>query len=80
MQSPFEFKKFGESGVEISEIFSKLGERVDDICVINSMYTDLPFHEPSLLMLNCVSTLARWRKNAIANLWTTNFASHAAKH
>ncbi len=53
MQSPFEFKKFGESGVEISEIFSKLGERVDDICVINSMHTDLPFHEPSLLMLNC---------------------------
>ena len=53
MRSPFEFKKRGESGIEVSEIFTQLGGCVDDICVIKSMYTDMPFHEPSLFMLNC---------------------------
>ena len=53
MRSPFEFKKRGQSGIEVSELFSHLGDCIDDICVINSMYTDMPFHEPSLFMLNC---------------------------
>ena len=52
MRSPFEFKKRGESGIEVSEIFTQLGGCIDDICVIKSMYTDMPFHEPSLFMLN----------------------------
>jgi hypothetical protein len=52
LKSPFEFKHYGESGIEVSEIFSKLGSRIDDCCVIRSMYTDRPNHEPSLLLLN----------------------------
>jgi hypothetical protein len=52
LRSPFEFKKHGESGIEISEIFPKLGGRIDDCCVIRSMYTDRPNHEPSLLLMN----------------------------
>ena len=52
MCSPFEFKRRGESGIPISEIFSHLGGCIDDICVIKSMYTDMPFHEPSLFMFN----------------------------
>ena len=53
MRSPFEFRKRGESGIEVSEIFTHLGDCIDNICVIKSMYTDMPFHEPSLFMLNC---------------------------
>ncbi len=53
MRSPFEFKKRGESGIPVSEIFTHLGGCIDDICVIKSMYTDMPFHEPSLFMFNC---------------------------
>lgn len=53
LKSPFEFKRCGQSGVEVSEIFAKLGECIDDICVIRSMYTERPNHEPSLFMLNC---------------------------
>jgi hypothetical protein len=53
LKSPFEFKKYGESGIEISEIFSKMGAHADDLCVIRSMNTDRPNHEPSLLMMNC---------------------------
>ena len=51
--SPFSFKKYGESGIEVSEIFPKLGSCIDDVCVIRSMYTDIPNHEPSLFMMNC---------------------------
>ncbi len=51
--SPFSFKKYGQSGLPISEIFSDLGEHADDLCVIRSMHTNVPNHEPSLMMLNC---------------------------
>src|ERR1700682_2541273 len=52
MRSPFTFKKYGKSGIEVSEIFPHLGECVDDMCLVRSMYTDIPNHEPSLLMMN----------------------------
>ena len=51
--SPFSFKRFGQSGTEVSEIFSHIGECVDDITIIRSMHTDIPNHEPSLMMMNC---------------------------
>jgi len=57
MRSPFQFRKCGQSGIEVSEIFPKLGERIDDICVIRSIYTDIPNHEPSLQMMNCGENL-----------------------
>ena len=53
MGSPFEFKPYGQSGIEVSELFSHVGECVDDIAVIRSMHTDVPNHEPSLLLMNC---------------------------
>jgi hypothetical protein len=52
LASPFQFNKYGQSGIEMSEIFPNLGECVDDLCVIRSMYTDRPNHEPSLFMMN----------------------------
>ena len=42
LRSPFTFKKYGQSGIEVSEIFPKLGECIDDVCVIRSMYTERP--------------------------------------
>jgi hypothetical protein len=51
--SPYKFKKCGKSGIEVSEIFSNVGECIDDICVIRSMHTEVPNHEPSLMMMNC---------------------------
>ncbi|HZN68033.1 MAG TPA: DUF1501 domain-containing protein [Tepidisphaeraceae bacterium] len=45
--SPFKFEKKGESGIEVSELFPRLGECVDDMCVIRSMWTDVPAHEPA---------------------------------
>ena len=51
-RSPYTFKKYGESGIEVSEIFEKTAEHVDDMCVIRSMHADVPNHEPSLLLMN----------------------------
>ena len=52
MRSPFKFKKYGQVGMEVSELFPHVGECADDICFIRSMYTDIPNHEPSMLMMN----------------------------
>ncbi|HWB04708.1 MAG TPA: DUF1501 domain-containing protein [Verrucomicrobiales bacterium] len=51
--SPFSFKKHGQSGLEVSELFPHTAEMADELCVIRSMQTDLPNHEPSLMMMNC---------------------------
>src|SRR5438309_5862 len=51
--SPYKFKKYGKSGIEVSEIFSNVAESIDDIAVIRSMHADIPNHEPSLLLMNC---------------------------
>ena len=51
--SPFKFQKFGQSGTEVSEIFSNVGGCVDELCIVRSMHTDIPNHEPSLMMMNC---------------------------
>jgi hypothetical protein len=53
MGSPFGFRKYGQSGIEISDLFSDLGDFADDLCVIRSMYADVPNHEPSLMLMNC---------------------------
>ncbi len=52
-QSPFQFKRYGQSGIEVSELFAKTAECIDDICVIRSMHADVPNHEPSLMLMNC---------------------------
>lgn len=52
MKSPFKFKKYGQCGTEVSEIWPNVGEVADDICFIRSVYTEIPNHEPSCLMMN----------------------------
>ena len=58
MKSPFSFKKYGKSGIEVSEIFPNIGECIDDICVIRSVHTEIPNHEPALIMMNTGANVA----------------------
>jgi hypothetical protein len=58
MKSPFKFKKYGQSGIEVSELFPYLGECMDDICVVRSVYTEIPNHEPALIMANTGANVA----------------------
>jgi hypothetical protein len=51
MPSQFSFAAHGESGVVMSELFPHLAQRADDLCVIRSMHTSVPNHEPGLLMM-----------------------------
>jgi hypothetical protein len=51
--SPFKFQKYGECGLEVSEIFQHTARHIDDIAVIRSMHADVPNHEPSLMLMNC---------------------------
>ena len=51
--SPFKFEKYGQSGLEISDLFPHLAQWADDLCVIRSMQSNLPNHEPALMLMNC---------------------------
>jgi len=52
-QSPFTFKKHGQSGLHVSDLFPHVAKHADDLCVIRSMRADVPNHEPSLMLMNC---------------------------
>jgi hypothetical protein len=51
--SPFRFRHYGESGLEVSDLFQLTAQHADDIAVIRSMYAQVPNHEPSLMLMNC---------------------------
>ncbi|MEM7234630.1 MAG: DUF1501 domain-containing protein [Planctomycetota bacterium] len=52
MGSPFSFQSYGESGVVMSELFPRLSKSADKLCVLRSMHTDVPNHEPGLLLMH----------------------------
>src|SRR5579862_3725824 len=52
MRSPFSFRKYGKSGIEVSELFPRIAENIDDFCIVRSMFSDIPNHGPSVLMMN----------------------------
>ncbi|HLJ56031.1 MAG TPA: DUF1501 domain-containing protein [Chthonomonadaceae bacterium] len=52
MPSPFEIKRYGKSGIEATDLYPEVGACIDDICVVRSMWTDNPNHEPALMMMN----------------------------
>lgn len=53
MGSPFRFRPHGDSGLPVSELFTKTAAHIDDMCIIRSMQADVPNHEPSLMLMNC---------------------------
>ncbi|GAB4154309.1 MAG: DUF1501 domain-containing protein [Planctomycetaceae bacterium] len=53
MKSPYRFRKYGESGIAVSDLFQKTAEHVDDMAIIRSMHANVPNHEPSLMLMNC---------------------------
>ncbi|MBV9126179.1 MAG: DUF1501 domain-containing protein, partial [Planctomycetes bacterium] len=52
MPSPFPARRFGQSGIEVTELYPEVGACIDDLCVLRSVWTDNPNHEPGLLMMN----------------------------
>lgn len=58
MKSPFAFKKYGKSGIEVSELFPHTAKIIDEFCIVRSMISDIPNHGPSVLMMNTGSVRA----------------------
>ena len=52
------FKKFGQSGQQIAEIFPKIGEIADDICIVNSLRTQAINHDPAHTYFNTGTTIS----------------------
>lgn len=51
------FKRHGECGLEVSELFPHIGSIADDICVIRSMVTEQINHDPAHAFMNSGSIL-----------------------
>ena len=49
--SPFEFKKHGASGIELSEVLPNLGKVADEICLLRAIHTDPINHDPAVTYL-----------------------------
>ena len=58
MPSPWSFKKHGQCGMEISELFPHVAQHADDLAVIRSMYSQSNDHGPALYQMNTGTILA----------------------
>ena len=52
LSSPFKFARHGQSGLWLSETLPHLARHADDLCIINSMHTDLPNHSQAFLQMH----------------------------
>ena len=52
LRPQFPFKKFGQSGTEMTTLFPHLAKHIDDLAVIRSMYTDAINHDPANTLMN----------------------------
>ena len=52
MPSPFKFQAHGDSGIVMSDLFPHVAACADDLCVVRSLHTDTPNHEPGLLLMH----------------------------
>jgi hypothetical protein len=52
LKSPWTFKQYGESGSWVSELFPKLSERVDDLCMIHSIHGSNPAHGGAVMKVH----------------------------
>jgi hypothetical protein len=47
MSSPYQWKQHGQSGLWVSELYPRVAEHADDLCVIHSMQADSNNHAPA---------------------------------
>ena len=52
MASQFGFRRYGRSGLEMSELLPHIGESADDIALVRSMYTDQFDHGPAEILFS----------------------------
>ncbi|MBK9317227.1 MAG: DUF1501 domain-containing protein [Acidobacteria bacterium] len=52
MASPYKFQRWGQSGIEASELFPQLSGQIDDLCMLRSVYSTSNNHSPAIFMMN----------------------------
>src|SRR5215470_4459476 len=52
MASPYKFKKYGQCGTEVSELYPHMAQKVDDLCLMRSIYTTSNNHSPAIFQMN----------------------------
>ncbi|MEO1527658.1 MAG: DUF1501 domain-containing protein [Planctomycetota bacterium] len=52
LQSPWEFRQRGESGLWISDLFPEVAQHADDLCLIRSMHCDQPVHPGAMTQMH----------------------------
>ncbi|MDP6442200.1 MAG: DUF1501 domain-containing protein [Pirellulaceae bacterium] len=52
LKSPWKFEQHGDSGLPISDLFPNVAKHADDLCLLNSMYGDVPNHPQAYLQLH----------------------------
>lgn len=57
LASPWEFKKYGQSGADVSELFPHVAGCVDDLAIVRSMVSDFPEHTNANYFLHTGSGL-----------------------
>ncbi len=58
LRSPWEFRKYGQSGTEVSDLFPQVGACADELCVVRSLHADNAAHGGALLQLHTGSDTA----------------------
>ena len=54
----WQFKQYGQCGKQVSDLFPNLGQQVDDMAFIHSMYAESPIHGSAMLMMNSGKVLS----------------------
>jgi hypothetical protein len=52
LKSPWRFRRFGESGLPVSDLFPHVARHVDDLCILRSVHGTNPAHGGALLKLH----------------------------
>ncbi|MFO0891337.1 MAG: DUF1501 domain-containing protein [Isosphaeraceae bacterium] len=79
--SPFRFARRGDSGLWISELFPRLGDIADELCVIRSMHTDIVEHFQAVLAMHTGSatvplpSMGAWLSHGLGT-FNANLPSH----
>ena len=52
LASPWEFKQYGESGVQVSSLLPHTAKWVDELCLVRSFYTESVVHAPAMYQVH----------------------------
>ena len=58
--SPWKFRKHGQSGTEISEMFPHIASVADELAVVRSLYSDTFNHDPAVTFMNTGNVRFGW--------------------